>query len=127
MALFGGSKSTSSSSQETVQLGVETEGNVAQYYVPGTLSVIDEFPEPVAAFAQGLLGLTQSVVDQQNSALEMLIGSSQQSAGQTLGAAAEAFDTLGDIAAREKTPLTEWLPFAAVGAAALVALMFYSR
>jgi len=48
-------------------------------------------------------------------------------AGQSLAASGAAFDTLGQIAEREKTPLTEWLPFAAVGAVALVLVLWASK
>lgn len=107
MALFGGSKT--STSQTSVQLGVEGQGNKQYYADGGALTVIDEFPEPVAAYAQGLLGLTSEIVVQ----------TGKQSAAIS--------DTLGTIAAREKTPLTEWLPFAALGAAGIVALAFFSK
>lgn len=112
MALFGGSKSTSSTSQESVQLGAEAGNDIAQYYVPGTLNVVDEFPEPIAAYAQGLLGLTGKLLD------------SAQTQGNI---ASGAIATLGNVAEREKTPLTEWLPLVAVGAAALVAVAFFTR
>jgi hypothetical protein len=107
MALFGGSETKTT--QVSSQFGVEAGGDAKQYYAGGNLSVIDEFPEPVAAYAQGLLGLTSEII-----------------AGQS-DASANIADTLGTIAAREKTPLTEWLPFAAVGAAALVAISFWSK
>lgn len=108
MALFGGSKS--STKNESTQVGVETEGDVTQIVASGsTVNYTEEFPESVANFASGILGLTGDVLSAQRESTEA------------------ALDTLGTIAAREKTPLTEWLPFIAVGATAAVALAFFNR
>lgn len=110
MALFGGSKS--SSKNESIQLGAETGGgDAAVINASGgsTVSYVNQFPDAVASFASNILGFTQDVISQ---------GQSQSEA---------VLDTLGTIAVREKTPLTEWLPFAAVAAAGIVALAFFNR
>lgn len=94
MALFGGSKSTTKNTSE--QIGLEGGGNIAND--GSEVTIIDEFPETVAGFASESLALAGKVVNQ---------------AGDTLA-------TLGELATREKTPLTELLPFIAVGAVVLV-------
>ena len=96
MALFGGSKSSTSTS--TKQIGLEGGGIIAS----GGGTVVQEFPEAVAGFA--------------SEALE-LAGQSIAQSGAITAAASQSFAA---IAEREKTPLTEYLPFAAVMAAAVV-------
>lgn len=101
MSLFGGS--TSKTSQSSTQLGAEGTGN---YVVGEGASVTNSFPESVANFA--------------NNALDKAIGLAQSA----VAGASASQATLGTVAVREKTPLTEWLPFAAAGAAALIALAY---
>ena len=96
MALFGGSKS--STSNTSTQQGIEGGGNIASG--GSTINNIDEFPAAVADFADSIIGLASQSVSQSGSALS----------------------SLATVAEREKTPLTEWLPIIAVGAVALVLL-----
>lgn len=122
MALFGGSKSSTSNTSK--QLGVETEGDVAQIQAEGDVqystNFVNEFPDAVSTFASNILGFTRDVIGDAFGNASDVIGSSQ-------GQSAAVLDSISTIAEREKTPLTEWLPFVAVGAAGLVALAFFSR
>jgi hypothetical protein len=112
MALFGGSKSTTS--QSSLQQGIEASdqavsligGSGAQSYA---YSRVDEFPEAVANFAEQALELAKNTVTA------------------AIGSAASTQDSLATIAEREKTPLTEWLPIVAVGAVALIGLAYFTR
>ena len=101
MGLFGGSKTTTR--QTSTQIGAADEGIAlganAVYAPTTTTSSIDNFPQEVADFATAALGL----------------------AGQSVAGASGAIQTLGTVATREKTPLTEWLPFAGVAAFGLIA------
>ncbi len=103
MGLFGIDFSSKSTTKNTsLQQGVDGSGAIAS----DNASITYEFPDTVAAFAQSLAELAGSTVHA------------------AVGLARGTQDTLGDIAEREKTPLTEWLPIAAVAAVGLVAIAF---
>lgn len=99
MALFGGSETRTN--QTSTQYGASDSGIV----VGAGASYRNEFSPEVAQFATDALGL----------------------AAQSVSGAQAAVSTLSTVAEREKTPLTEWLPIVAVGAAALVAVAFFMK
>ena len=107
MGLFGGSKTTTK--QVSTQIGASEEGvalGAGAVYAPvDNTSYVDNFPAEVADFATAALGL----------------------AGQSVAGASGAIQTLGTVATREKTPLTEWLPFAGVAAFGLIAAAWIFR
>ena len=80
--------SKSVTKQSSTQQGIEGGGNIAG----GDITNIEEFPDAIGSFADSLVGLAGSIVDQ----------------------GSQSVAALGDIATREKTPLTEWLPVIAI-------------
>jgi hypothetical protein len=98
MGLLDFFSSESKTTTNTSQAGVEGGGNIA---TEGSY-IINEFPEEVSGFATEIVGLARDVIG---------------SAGEVTTAAASS---LGTVAEREKTPLTEFLPFAAVIAVGVV-------
>jgi hypothetical protein len=98
MGLLDLFSSKSTTSTNTTQQGVEGGGNIAT----GGSIINNEFPDEVSSFASEVIGLARDITG---------------SAGVVTTAAASA---LGTVAEREKTPLTEFLPFAAVIAVGVV-------
>ena len=120
MALFGGSKTTTR--QISTQVGADNGsfsiggGRDVDYHDESSYIYTNEFPETVGKFAQRALDLAGQAID-----------ASQSLADKSVGASAGAISTLGGVAAREKTPLTEWIPFAVAGATALVMIFWIYR
>ena len=94
MGIFGGS--TTKTRQDSSQVGASDYGVAVGE--GATYAPIDNFPAEVADFATAALGL----------------------AGQAVAGAGSVTTQLGDIATREKTPLSEWIPIVAIGATAVV-------
>lgn len=103
MGLFGGS--SNKTNQQSTQVGASDNaiilGEGANY--------TNEFSPAVADFASHTLDLLGTGISSAFDNAKSLLGQSQQ-----------AIDTLGTVAQREKTPLSEWLPLVAIGATALV-------
>lgn len=99
MGLFGGS--TTKTSQSSTQYGASDQGIV----IGEGATYRNEFSPEVAQFAESALGL----------------------AAQSVASGRDAISSLSGVAEREKTPLTEWLPIIAIGAAALVAVAYVMR
>lgn len=112
MALIGGSKSSTSTS--TNQVGLEGGGILAS----GGSTVTQEFPDTVAGFAGDALDLAGKSIDTVSGFSESALDTVANLAGRSVAASgqvsAAASQVLGTIAAREKTPLTEFLPFVAI-------------
>ncbi len=98
MAIFG-----SDSKSSSAQIGADSGSAIAS---GKNSSIVYQFPDAVAQYAAKLTDLAQNTVTA------------------AVGLARDAQGSLGDVASREKTPLTEWLPIIAVGAVGLVAVAY---
>lgn len=106
MSLFGSDSKTFTT---TSQSGAEGGSNVAT----SGGSIVNEFPEEVSTFATGTLGLAES-------ALNAIADTAKQSLSASRAVTTGAADAFATLAEREKTPLTSFLPFAAIFAVAAV-------
>ena len=110
MGLFGGS--SNKTNQTSVQYGA-SEGSVL---VGEGATYNNEFSDNVATTLGHALDLLGSAVGSAFDNSRSLLDQSQQAVG-----------VLGTVAAREKTPLSEWLPIIAIGGTVAVAIFYFRK